>query len=60
MSKSRRSRAAVDEYFLKSIGEWMQLAQEGLREMSIKAYIPFGNDDAYDVEPSIARSIVVG
>lgn len=48
--------AMLKEYILKSVGEWMQLAEERLKEAEIKCYISPGNDDLYDIDPILDAS----
>ena len=46
----------LNEYIRKSVAEWMQLAEERLKDQGIKCYISPGNDDTYDIDPILNSS----
>ena len=55
-SNPTKAEECLKEYILKSVGEWMELAKERLKESGIKCYISPGNDDAYDIDPILDGS----
>ena len=46
----------LNEYIRKSVAEWMQLAEERLKDQGIKCYISPGNDDTYEIDPILNSS----
>lgn len=55
-SSPEKSEELLKEYILKSISEWIQLAEERLKDTGIKCYISPGNDDFYEIDEVLNSS----
>ena len=58
-SAPEKSDELLKQCILKSIGEWMQLADERLKGSGIKCYISPGNDDFYEIDDILNSSAFV-
>ena len=55
-SSPARMEQLLKDYILKSMKEWMQLAEERLKGTGIKCYISPGNDDFYEIDEVLNSS----
>jgi len=60
MEDFAKEKSKVDELFtkllVKRVEEWVQLADERLKDQKFACYVQPGNDDRYEVDPILARS----
>ncbi len=55
-SNPAKAEQVLNQRIVNSIGEWLQLAEERLKDTGMKCYISPGNDDAYEIDSVLDSS----
>lgn len=55
-SSSIKTERLLTDYIIKTVREWVELAEERLKDSGIKCYISPGNDDVYEIDDVLNAS----